>query len=43
MNQKRLETWLEKNGGGIAIADFLTGDYAPLRQRVVAELIEGSQ
>ena len=42
-NQQKLETWLQKNGGAIAIADLLTGDYAPLRQRVVTELIEGSQ
>ena len=41
-NQKKLETWLDTQAGGIAIADFLTGDYARLRQRVVAELIEGS-
>ena len=42
-NQQKLETWLEKKGGGIAIADFLTGDYARLRQRVVVELIEAPQ
>lgn len=42
-NQKNLETWLEKKGGAIAIADFLTGDHAGLRQRVVLELIEASQ
>ena len=41
-NQKKLETWLEKHGGAIAIADFLTGDYAGLRQGVVIELIEAS-
>ena len=41
-NQKKLETWLEKHGGAIAIADFLTGDYAGLRQGVVTELIEAS-
>jgi hypothetical protein len=40
MNKKRLETWLEKNAGGIAIADFETGDYARLRERMVIELIE---
>jgi len=42
-NQQKLETWLEKKGGAIAIADLLTGDYAGLRQRMVAELIEPSQ
>ena len=42
-NQQRLEGWLEKNGGAVAIADFLTGDYAALRQRVVTELIEATQ
>jgi hypothetical protein len=42
-NQQKLEAWLEKKGGGIAIADFLTGDYAGLRQRVVVELIEAPQ
>jgi hypothetical protein len=42
-NQQKLETWLEKNGGGIAIADFLTGDYAALRQGAVTELIEAPQ
>ena len=42
-NQQKLETWLQKNAGAIAIADLLTGDYAPLRQRVVSQLIEGSQ
>jgi len=42
-NQQRLETWLAKQGGAIAIADFLTGDYAGLRQRVVVELIEALQ
>lgn len=42
-NQQKLETWLEKKGGAIAIADFLTGDYAGLRQRVVVELIEAPQ
>ncbi len=41
-NQQKLETWLEKNGGAIAIADFLTGDYAGLRQRVVLDLIEAT-
>jgi hypothetical protein len=41
-NQRQLETWLEQEANGIAIADFETGDYAPLRQRVVTELIEGS-
>jgi hypothetical protein len=41
-NQQKLEAWLEKEGGAIAIADFLTGDYAGLRQRVVTELIEAS-
>jgi hypothetical protein len=39
-NTQKLTTWLEKEGGGIAIADLLTGDYAALRQRVVKELIE---
>ena len=39
-NPQKLQTWLEKNGGAIAIADLLTGDYAGLRQRVVTELIE---
>jgi hypothetical protein len=39
-SKQKLETWLENNGGGIAIADLLTGDYASLRQRVVKELIE---
>jgi len=42
-NPQKLQTWLEKNGGAIAIADLLTGDYAGLRQRVVTELIEGTQ
>jgi hypothetical protein len=42
-NQQKLETWLEKKGGEIAIADLLTGDYAGLRQRVVTELIEAPQ
>jgi hypothetical protein len=42
-NQQKLEAWLENKGGAIAIADFLTGDYAPLRRRVVVELIEASQ
>ena len=42
-NQQKLETWLAKQGGAIAIADLLTGDYAGLRQRVVTELIEASQ
>jgi hypothetical protein len=42
-NQQKLETWLAKNGGAIAISDLLTGDYAGMRQRVVTELIEGSQ
>ena len=41
-NPKKLETWLEKNGG-IAIADLLTGDYAGLRQRAVTDLIEAPQ
>jgi hypothetical protein len=39
-NQRNLETWLEKKGGAIAVADFLTGDYAGLRQRAVVDLIE---
>jgi hypothetical protein len=39
-NNGKLEAWLEKEGGGIAIADLLTGDYAVRRQRVVTELIE---
>jgi hypothetical protein len=39
-SKQKLEAWLERNGGGIAIADLLTGDYAALRQRVVKELIE---
>ncbi len=39
-NPQKLQTWLEKNGGAIAIADLLTGDYAGLRQRVVTDLIE---
>jgi hypothetical protein len=42
-NQQKLETWLEKKGGEIAIADFLTGDYAGLRQLMVVELIEAIQ
>ncbi len=42
MNQKKLEAWLEQNGGAIAIADLLTGDYAATRQRAVLDLIEGS-
>jgi hypothetical protein len=42
-NRAKLEAWLQKNGGGIALADFLTGDDAVLRQRAVTELIEGSQ
>jgi hypothetical protein len=42
-NQQKLEAWLAKNGGAIAIADLLTGDYAGLRQRVVTELIEAPQ
>ncbi|MEO8007068.1 MAG: hypothetical protein ABI728_00905 [Betaproteobacteria bacterium] len=42
-NLQKLEAWLETKGGAIAIADFLTGDYAGLRQRVVTELIEASQ
>ena len=42
-NQQKLETWLETKGGAIAIADFLTGDYAGFRQRVVTELIDASQ
>jgi len=37
---QKLATWLEKEGGAIAIADLLTGDYAALRERVVKELIE---
>jgi hypothetical protein len=41
-NLQKLEAWLETKGGGIAIADLLTGDYALLRQRVVTELIETS-
>ena len=41
-NQQKVEAWLEKHGGAIAIADFLTGDYAGLRQGVVTELIEAS-
>jgi hypothetical protein len=39
-SQQKLATWLEKEGGGIAIADLLTGDYATLRHRAVKELIE---
>jgi hypothetical protein len=39
-SKQKLEAWLEKEGGVIAIADLLTGDYAALRQRVVMELIE---
>jgi hypothetical protein len=39
-SQQKLEAWLAKEGGKIAIADLLTGDYAALRQRVVKELIE---
>jgi hypothetical protein len=39
-NTQKLTTWLEREGDGIAIADFLTGDHAALRQRVVKELIE---
>ena len=39
-NQQKLEAWLEKQGGGVAIADFLTGDYARLRQNLVTDLIE---
>ena len=39
-NQKKLEDWLEQHGAAIAIADLLTGDYAGLRQRAVADLIE---
>ena len=42
-NQQKLETWLETKGGGMAIADLLTGDYALLRQRVVLDLIEAPQ
>jgi hypothetical protein len=42
-NQKKLEAWLEAKGGAVAIADFLTGDYAGLRQRGVMELIEAPQ
>jgi hypothetical protein len=39
-SQQKVAAWLEKNGGGIAIADLLTGDYAALRQRAVKDLIE---
>jgi len=42
-NQQKLEAWLEMKGGAIAIADFLTGDYAGLRQHVVTQLIEAPQ
>jgi hypothetical protein len=42
-NLQKLGSWLETKGGAIAIADFLTGDYAGLRQRVVTELIEAPQ
>jgi hypothetical protein len=42
-NQKKLEAWLEKEAGRIAIADFLTGDDAELRRRAAAELITGTQ
>ncbi len=42
-NQQKLEAWLENKGGAIALADFLTGDYAGLRQRVVVDLIEALQ
>lgn len=41
-NSQKLGTWLEEQGGAIAIADLLTGDYSRLRQRVVTELIEDS-
>ncbi len=42
-NLQKLGSWLETKGGAIAIADFLTGDYAGLRQRVVSDLIEAPQ
>lgn len=38
-NLQKLQAWLEKHGG-MAIADFLTGDYGALRQRAVSELID---
>ena len=42
-NKQKLEAWLASDGGGIAIADLLTGSYAQLRQRVVADLVEPPQ
>jgi hypothetical protein len=41
-NQAKLVSWLEAQGGSIAIADLLTGNHADLRRNVVKELIEGS-
>lgn len=38
-NKAALEKWLERFGGSIAIADFLTGDKADLRQRARENLI----
>jgi len=38
----KLEDWLQAQGGAISISDLETGDHADLRQRVVKELIEGS-
>lgn len=39
-NKQKLEAWLQENGNQVAIADLETGDYAGLRKRVTAELIQ---